>query len=73
MSRPLSSPTPLENSQCVISTTWVTVDAFSTTINLEITFKTTFDGLKNLYLYGAEKDGSNNTGWIQKGTWMPTP
>jgi hypothetical protein len=70
-SRPLSSPTPLENSQCVVGTAWVTIDAFSTTINLDITFKSPFTGLKNISMYGADGDGSSNTGWAQMGTWTP--
>ena len=32
-------------------------------------FKSAFTGLKNIYMYGADGDGSINTGWVQKGTY----
>jgi hypothetical protein len=25
--------------------------------------------MKSVYMYGADGDGSLNTGWVQKGTW----
>ena len=43
----------------------------STAIALDITFKSPFTGSKNIYMYGADGDGSINTGWVQKGTWTP--
>ena len=68
----VDSPTPLQNSQCAIGATSVTTTAFSTSITLDITFKSPFAGPKNIYMYGADGDGSINTGWVQKGTWTPS-
>jgi hypothetical protein len=67
----VSSSTPLQNSQCAIGAAWVTATAFSTAITLDITFKGPFTGTNNIYMYGADGDGSINTGWVQKGTWTP--
>jgi hypothetical protein len=67
----VNSSALLENSQCVIGATSVTATALSITITLDITFKNAFTGLKNIYMYGADGDGSLNTGWVQKGTWTP--
>ena len=69
--RPVGWPTPLQNSQCAIGATSVTSTALSTFITLDIIFKTPFTGPKNTYMYGADGDGSINTGWVQKGTWTP--
>jgi|GEM_PF-3525795 len=69
----VSSSDILENSQCSIGATSVTTTAFSTSITLDITFKSAFAGPKNIYMYGADGDGTINTGWVQKGTWAPSP
>ena len=71
--KPVSSSDTLQNSQCSIGATSVTTTAFSTTVTLDITFKSAFAGPKNIYMYGADGDGSINTGWVQKGTWTPSP
>ncbi|MBZ5678393.1 MAG: hypothetical protein LAP61_29510 [Acidobacteriia bacterium] len=68
-SKPVSSTTTLQNSQCSIGATSVTASALSTTLTLDVTFKSAFTGLKNIYMYGADGDGSINTGWVQKGTY----
>ena len=70
---PVGSSTSLQNSQCVIGATSVAATAFATTITLDVTFKNAFTGLKNIYMYGADGDGSINTGWVQKGTWITNP
>ncbi|MBZ5636355.1 MAG: hypothetical protein LAO55_24780 [Acidobacteriia bacterium] len=70
-SKPADSSTTLQNSQCTIGATSVTATALSTTITLDMTFKSAFTGLKKIYMYGADGDGSINTGWVQKGTWTP--
>ena len=67
--QPVGSSKTLGNSQCTIGATSVTATALSTTITLDITFKSAFTGLKNIYMYGADGDGSINTGWVQKGTY----
>ena len=71
--KPIGSSATLQNSQCMIGTASVTTTAFSTAIKLDITFKTGFNGLKDIYMYGADGDGSINTGWVEKGTWTPAP
>ncbi len=69
--QPVGSLTPLQNSQCTIGATSVTVTTLFTAITLDITFKSPFTGTKNIYMYGVDGDGSINTGWVQKGTWTP--
>lgn len=68
-SKPVNSPIALQNSQCAIGTASVTTTEQSTIIGLDIIFKSGFTGVKNVYMYGADGDGSINTGWVQKGTW----
>jgi hypothetical protein len=72
-SKLVGSSITLQNSQCAIGAASVTATAFSTAITLDITFTGTFTGTKNIYMYGADGDGSINTGWVQKGTWTPSP
>ncbi len=67
----VGSPLSLQNSQCTISASSVTISGLTNTITLYITFKNTFSGLKNIYLYGADGDGTINTGWVQLGMWTP--
>ena len=69
--KPAGSSTPVQNSQCAIGSTSVTTTELSTVISLDITFKGAYTGPKNIYMYGADGDGSTNTGWVQKGTWDP--
>ncbi len=69
--RPIDSTTPLQNSQCTVGVTSVTTSALTNTINIAITFNTAFSGLKNIYMYGADTDGSINTGWVPIGAWTP--
>jgi hypothetical protein len=68
-SKPLNSPFALQNSQCAIGTASVNTTANSTIIGLDVIFKSGFTGMKSVYMYGADGDGSLNTGWVQKGTW----
>ena len=67
----VGSPILLENSQCIIGATTVTTSELSTIITVDVTFKSAFSGLKNIYMYGADTDGTINTGWVQRGTWTP--
>jgi len=69
--KPAGSSAPVQNSQCAIGSTSVTTTALSTVISLDITFKGVSTGPKNIYMYGADADGSTNTGWVEKGTWDP--
>ena len=68
---PVGSSMTLQNSQCIIGASSVTISGLSNTLILHITFKSAFSGLKNIYLYGADSDGTINTGWVQLGTWTP--
>ncbi len=68
---PVGSSMTLQNSQCTIGASTVTTSGLSTIIILHISFKSAFSGLKNVYLYGADSDGTINTGWVQLGTWTP--
>ena len=68
----VGSPLTLQNSQCMVSATSVTTSALSTTITLTITFQNAFSGLKNIYMYGADGNGTINTGWVQMGTYAVT-
>jgi hypothetical protein len=67
--KPVGSSTTLQNSQCAIDATSVETTSLSTTITAGITFTSAFTGLKNIYMYGADGDGTANTGWVQKGTY----
>jgi hypothetical protein len=67
--KPINSSSPLGNSQCAIGTTSITTSGLTTTITVDVTFKAGFAGVKNMYMYAADTDGTINTGWVQKGTW----
>jgi hypothetical protein len=69
--KPVGSSIFLQNSQYIIGATTVTTSGLSNIITLDVTFKGAFSGLKNIYLYGADSDGTINTGWVQRGTWTP--
>jgi hypothetical protein len=66
------SATTVSNSQCTLNGTG---SSFSNagnnlTLNVALTFTGTFTGLKNIYMYAAENNGTT-AGWTQKGTWTP--
>jgi hypothetical protein len=67
----VGSPILLQNSQCIMGKTTVTTSELSTTITVDVSFNDAFSGLKNVYMYGADTDGTINTGWVQRGTWTP--
>jgi hypothetical protein len=60
------------NSQCTLNaaTSSVTTKGNDLTLNVAVTFGSTFAGTKNLYLYAGGLSGQNS-GWIDKGTWVP--
>jgi hypothetical protein len=62
--------TTLQNAQCSlnVATTTVSMNGNTLTLNLAMTFKPTFAGAKNIYLYGADVSGPNS-GWQELGTW----
>jgi hypothetical protein len=67
--KPLGSSTVLQNGQCLIGAGSATFVGLQLVVTLNITFKGTFNGLKNIYLYASE-GGSVNTGWVQRGTYL---
>ena len=60
----------LQNGQCAItlSTTTVTLGGTVLTLNLAMTFDTSFGGAKNVYLF-ADGAGGASSGWQARGTW----
>ncbi|HEV8144853.1 MAG TPA: SBBP repeat-containing protein [Bryobacteraceae bacterium] len=69
-SRPIASSTVLQNSQCAIGPVTAVVSGLSIIIKANVTFKGTFSGLKNIYMFGSE--GAVNTGWVIRGTFNTT-
>jgi len=71
---PLSRPGKLENSQCAIDGEASSVSASGQTLTLDlaITFKPIFSGVKNLYATASDKEGLA-AGWIQRGSWKVGP
>jgi len=67
-SKPVSSTTVLQNSQCAVGVVTVTASALSQILNISVTFKGAFTGLKNIYMFASE--ATLNTGWIQRGTYF---
>jgi hypothetical protein len=68
MATPLLTGALLQNSQCSItlmSAGPVTGDDFR--LILDVTFKPTFAGFKNIYLYAADSDA--DSGWHDLGDW----
>lgn len=66
----------LSNSQCTLNLTRssATPNGTSLTVTLDITFATTFTGPKNIYMLAASATTTAaNTGWRQRGTWLPYP
>ena len=63
----------IENAYCKLDCSQTTVqpqpDGTTLKINWGLTFKSTFTGTKNTYLYIKDDTGSYN-GWSKKGTWI---
>jgi len=64
----------LSNGQCTIngSSTSVGTSGNNLTLNLAVTASSSFEGLKNIYMYAADSS-SASTGWAKEGTWTPSP
>jgi len=60
----------IENSYCKLDCSQTTASGSGTTLTIKwkITFKNTFLGLKNTYLY-VRDDTNLSAGWTNKGTW----
>jgi hypothetical protein len=63
----------VSNSQCLLDGvgTGSTKSGNDLTTTLNLSFRSSFTGSKNVYLYTADKE-DNATGWVQIGTWTPT-
>jgi hypothetical protein len=59
----------LQNSQCVLKTSTVTLQGDNLTLHVPLKFKPSFAGAKNIQGDAIDLSGSN-TGWQQIGTWM---
>ncbi len=66
----LGAASTLQNSQCSlnVAASTVTLSGNSLTLNLAMTFKTAYAGVKNIYLRAVDVSGSNS-GWQPLGTW----
>ncbi len=64
----------VSNSQCTLNagSSSVSTAGNNLTLNLALSFNSTFVNPKNVYLYAAGLSGQNS-GWVQKGTWTPNP
>ena len=63
-------PRSLQNSQCAIAlaNSGVALSGNTLTLSLAMTFKASFAGVKNVYLYGAA--GGVASGWQDRGDWL---
>ncbi len=64
----IGSATVLQNSQCSVGATSALQSGLSIILSVAITFKTSFSGAKNIYMFAAE--GPTDTGWVQRGTFQ---
>jgi hypothetical protein len=64
----------LQNSQCSVglSGSSYTPTGTTLTLNLAMTFPSSYAGAKNVYMYGAGASGANS-GWQDRGDWTVTP
>ncbi len=69
-SRLISSTTGLQNSQCLLGASSITVSGLSQILTFNVTFKGGFGGVKNIYMFGSSS--AVNTGWVQRGTFSVT-
>jgi hypothetical protein len=67
-SKSVGSSSVLQNSQCQVGATSSNIAGLSQVFTISITFKAAFNGLKNIYMYASE--GTLNTGWVQRGTYL---
>ena len=63
----------VSSSQCTLNagSSSVSTAGNNLTLNLALSFNSTFVSPKNVYLYAAGL--GLNSGWVQKGTWTPNP
>jgi hypothetical protein len=65
--------TVLQNGQCsvALNRSSVSMSGTTLTLNVAMTFKSSFEGAKQVYLYAANASGSNS-GWQDRGDWTVT-
>jgi hypothetical protein len=61
------------NRQCTLNAglSWVSTTGNDLTLNVALSFSSTFTGSRNVYLYAADGVSGLNSGWVQGGTWAP--
>ena len=67
-SKALGSSANLQNSQCAVGYTGQTVSGSSVVFTMQLLYKNSFFGPKNLYLLGSDSGGATS-GWVSVGTW----
>jgi len=69
----LGAATTLQNSQCSLNVATATVvpSGNTLTLNLPMTFKPPYAGVKNVYLHAVDVSGTGST-WQQFGSWTVT-
>jgi hypothetical protein len=65
---PVLAPTA-QNSQCTVTLHAVNDPRGQMTLNVTITFNSTFAGTKNIYIYADNIEGGNTGGYQLEGTW----
>lgn len=66
-SQPLSSPSTLQNSQCVVGPTSASQSGLTLSFTVTITFKGPFNGAKNIYM--EDSTASLNSGFVLMGAY----
>jgi hypothetical protein len=66
----VGSATTVQNSQCAINTSGVTVSGSGAnlTLNVPVTFSSLFAGTRNIYMSATDKSGTASN-YVQSGTW----
>src|SRR6185312_4979244 len=64
----LGSPVLLQNSQCQVGAVTTAASGLSQIITVALSFRGSFNGTKNIYMYGA--DAGLNTGWVVRGAYL---
>jgi hypothetical protein len=62
------------NSQCTLNagSSSVTTAGNDLTLNIALSYNSSFTGSRNVYLYAAGFSGQNS-GWVKEGAWTPNP
>ena len=63
-----TSPATLQNSECTLSSITPANSATQLSFNVTITFNSSFDGVKNVYMHADNQQGGD-TGYPVEGSW----